>query len=103
MKYQKSYTIEEKERALEEYRNSTLSLNEFTKQKNIPMSTFRGWLDKENEIRFGEINIGDDTTKVPPPRATTVFLNDSIRIELKDGYDKTFLKNILEVILQDAK
>lgn len=102
MKIQNKYTMEEKEKTIEEFKTSNLSMREFLRIKGIPSSTFRGWLDKENKIRFGEINIGNDDVRIPPPRATTVFLNDTIRIELKDGYDKQFLKSILEVITQNV-
>ena len=51
MKFQNKYTIEEKEKTIEEFKTSNLSMREFLRIKGIPSSTFRGWLDKENEIR----------------------------------------------------
>ena len=101
MNFQNKYTNKEKEEYLDEYRNSNLSLGEYTRQKNIPSSTFRGWLAKETEIRFGEINVGEDNLKIPSAKISTVFITDKIRIELKEGYDKTLLKNIMGVLMKD--
>lgn len=103
MRFQNSYSIEEKEKYLEEFKTSNLSIREFTKNNNIPTSTFRGWLDKEDEIRFGQINISDNNVNISAPRTTTVFASEYIRIELKHGYNKQFLKNILEVLMQYDK
>lgn len=99
-----TYTDKEKEEYLEEYRNSNLSIGAFAREKNIPVSTFRGWLTKEMEIRFGELNLGEITTnKSIASKPSTVFITDTIRIELKEGYDKNLLKNIMEVLLSNDK
>ena len=103
MRFKNSYSIEEKEKYLEEFKISNLSIKEFTKNNNIPTSTFRGWLDKEDEIRFGQIDISNNNVNLSAPRTTTVFASENIRIELKHGYDKHFLKNILEVLIQYDK
>ena len=96
---QNTYTTEMKEQYIEEYRNSELSVQAFAKQKGIPSSTFRGWLDRETEIRFGALNTEEETTKVASQRPCIVFINDKIRIELKPDYDKEMLKSIVEVLM----
>ena len=32
-----------------------------------------------------------------------IFTNDTIRIELREGYDKEFLRSIIEVLINDTK
>ena len=33
----------------------------------------------------------------------TVFINSKIRIELQEGYDKDFLRSVIEVMINDTK
>ena len=50
---------------------------------------------------FGAIEINQQeqvTTK--PLVKSTIFCNENIRIELKEGYDKKYLRQIIEVISQ---
>ena len=37
----------------------------------------------------------------PKMKKPTVFVNEKIRIELKEGYSKQFLRNIVEVLIND--
>lgn len=96
---QNTYSTEMKEQYIEEYRNSELSIQAFAKQKGIPSSTFRGWLDRETEIRFGALTTEEETSKIASQRPRIVFINDKIRIELKPDYDKEMLKSIVEVLM----
>ena len=43
----KKYTDKERERYLEEYQNSDLTVCGFARKKGIPASTLKGWIDKE--------------------------------------------------------
>ena len=44
-------------------------------------------------------NDGNTVKTVKP----TIFANENIRIELREGYDKDFLKRIIEVLIRDIK
>lgn len=89
----KQYTIEEKKKCVEEYRKSNLSIAKYAEQNNIPHATFRRWVEKENEGKFGEVCF--ETNKTPIFNLVT----DTIKIELKEGYNKSFLQGIMGVIL----
>ena len=52
----RKYTDKERERYLEEYQNSELTVSGFAREKGIPASTLKGWLNKEADIRFGEVH-----------------------------------------------
>ena len=104
MKTLNTYTDKEKKEYIEEYRNSNLSIGEYTREKNIPASTFRGWLTREMEIRFGELNLEEvSPNKTTPSKTSTVFITDKIRIELKEDYDKNLLKSLMGVLLNNDK
>lgn len=96
----RKYTDRERESYLEEYQNSNLTPGQYAREKGIPPSTFNGWLMRETDIRFGEIQTEENSsvTSIQPKR---VFLTDTIRIELKQGYNKEFLKNVMEVLMLD--
>lgn len=101
----RTYSNEEKTLYLEEFREREISQGEFAREKGIPLTTFRGWLARDTSLAFGEIDISngaknkDSTaqTKIKEKRPM-VFAGSNIRIELREGYDKEFLKNIVEVI-----
>lgn len=98
----KKYTTEEIEYALSEYKESGLSMSEYTRNKGIATTTFRGWLNKNkiNELEgFGLINF--ETTndaKINIAKVVVNFNTDKIKIELKEGYDKKMLKNIIKAV-----
>ena len=91
----KQYTVEEKKKCVEGYKNSHLTISKYAKQNNISHVTLKRWLDKDNEGKFGEVSIAIDN----PP--TFNLVTDAIKIELKEGYSKNFLQGILEVILSN--
>ena len=95
-----TYSSEEKRLYIEEYKRLDLSISAYVKQKNIPKSTFRDWLKKENTENtetFGELKF--EEIKEP----VFALATDKIKIELKDGYSKSLLQEILEVILRNDK
>lgn len=100
VKVLRKYTDQEREQYLEEYQNSDLTPGQYAREKGIPPSTFNGWLTRETDIRFGEIQ-SDETSKTVLIKPNKVFLTDTIRIELKQGYSKDFLKNVVEVLIAD--
>ena len=94
------YSKEEKMACVEEFRASGMSINAYAKEKEIPKSTFRGWLKLDKAIEFGEINLRETfieqaSNPIYAMKETTVFINEYIRIELKKGYNKELLKNIV--------
>lgn len=105
----REYTLEEKLAYVEEFENSGMKQSQFAREKQIPETTFRGWLRLERAMAFGEINLNQtiNTTQSNTMLATRsirkpiVFANNDIRIELKEGYNKEFLKRIVEVLIND--
>ena len=95
------YTKEEKEKYMKEYKKSRLSISKYTKSVGIPEATFRGWIKKENEIEFGEIDIKEETRK--EKQSSMIFATETIKIELKRGYNKKLLRNVMEVLIEDVK
>ena len=76
---------------MKEYKNSKLSISKYTKSVGIPEATFRGWINKENEIEFGEINIKEETRDEKEsngktnPRVMTFVLKSGNEIKCKDN------------------
>lgn len=52
-----TYTREEKQSIMEEYKNSGKSLREFTEEKGMPTSTLQGWLKEDQNLTFGAIEV----------------------------------------------
>ena len=99
---QRVYTQEERVAYVEELKSSGMSLTEFSKLKNIPSSTLNGWMRLDRALAFGEIDLKPQLQVVPPApliKKTMVFAKDDIRIELKEGFDKEFLRNIVEIMI----
>ena len=98
------YSKEEKIAFVEEFKTSGMSVNAYSKEKGIPSTTFRGWLRIDRALEFGEIDLGETVVEgalkpAPVIRKAMVFAKDDIRIELKEGYDKGLLRNIVEVLI----
>ena len=70
----REYDVSEKLAYVEEYENSGLSISEFAREKNIPSTTFRGWLRLERAMSFGEINL-NQTTSITKSTTTTAINN----------------------------
>ena len=50
---------------------------------------------------FGALEINQQEQVAPKQLVkSTIFCNENIRIELKEGYDREYLKRIIEVITQ---
>ena len=91
----RKYSKQEKEKYVEEFKNSNESQTTFAKARGIPEATFRGWLNHQNnnDICFGtiELNETDDIE--------FSFKYRNISIELKKGFDKKILKKIMGVFM----
>ena len=97
-----TYSKEEKQAIMEEYKTSGKSLREYTEEKRIPSSTLQGWLKEDKNLTFGAIEIN---TAIPGLSKTikpaTVFATENMKLELKEGFDKKLLRSIVEVLLHD--
>ena len=96
------YSEEEKRSHLDRFMVSGKTKTEYARENNLPEATFRAWVKQEQYSMFGEIDVGNEDNivkaKIEKP---IIFCDDKIRIELRNGYDKEFLKKIIEVISID--
>ncbi len=96
------YSEEEKQLHLDQYKVSGKCKTEYARANDIPEATFRAWIKEENYSDFGIIEAisseGEKSKKIVKP---IIFANENIRIELREGFDKEFLKRIIEVISYD--
>ena len=90
------YSNEEKRLHLDQYKVSGKCKTEYARENAIPEATFRGWIKEENYSDFGILETGtnqtENATKLIKP---IIFSNENIRIELREGFDKEFLKRII--------
>ena len=97
------YSEEEKMAYVEDFKKSGMSKVQYSKKTGIPKTTLFQWLKKEEEFGFGEINIKPKNQDIPKViQKPVVFANETIRIELKEGFDKEFVLKIVQVLV-DAK
>ena len=98
------YSDEEKQKHLDQYRTSGKTKTEYARDNSIPEATFRAWVKDEMIATYGVLDFNSReplvNTKVPRPM---IFSDDYIRIELRNGYDKQFLKRIVEVLINDSE
>ena len=101
------YSDEEKEEYLAEYHESGKSKSEFSREKDIPTTTFRRWIDNENRSTYGMIDLNKlDKEKqlvMSNILKPTVFVCSKIKIELQEGYDKNLLRSVVEVLINYTK
>ncbi len=97
-----TYTKEEKQAIMEDYKNSGQSLREFTESRGIPTSTLQGWIKEDKNLTFGAIEVNATAPALPRTiKPATIFATENMRIELKEGFDKELLKSIVGVLLHD--
>ena len=99
----RTYSEEEKQAYVDEFKESSLSITAYAREKGIPDTTLRGWLRLDNAVEFGKIDIGTHVTSQTgiqqiPRKKSMIFVMENIRIELKEGYNKKVLKQIIEVL-----
>ena len=98
----RSYDKEEKQAYVEDYKSSGETLSRYALEKGIPESTLRGWLKEDKNLSFGAIEIKSKISTVSKAvKNTVIFATENIRIELKEGFDKAFLRRIVEVLISD--
>ena len=99
------YSNRQKREYLEEYRKSGKTPAEFSKRKNIVLSTFCNWLrESKSEIEPQsdiELEVNEDfgEVKIEDINPSLMLVTDKIKIELQEGYNKQFLHKLMEVIL----
>ena len=99
-------SIEAKRAFVEEFKASNLSQKVFSEKKGVPLSTLQYWIRAfREEALFGKIdwsygNNSIDSKEEPKEKSKGImqFSCENIRIELKDGYNKEFLKSVIEVM-----
>ena len=98
----RSYDKEEKQAYVEDYKSSGENISRYALEKEIPESTLRGWLKEDENLSFGAIEIKPKISTMPKIlKNTVIFATENIRIELKEGFDKVFLRRIVEVLIND--
>ena len=96
----RKYSKEEKIQYVEEYRASGLSLSQYAEETGIPKATIEDWIKEDDAYGFGEINIKPKAQEVPRVvKKTAVFANETVRIELKEGFNKEFVLKMVEVMV----
>lgn len=100
------YSEEEKKRWMEEFKRNGKSAKAYAKEIGVPASTIRFWARKEINKKynnsFGKIKIVDDvTTNITGDKTQVKYCGSKITIILEKGYDKKFLMNVIEVLVND--
>ena len=97
------YTMEEKMEYITDFKASGKNIADFCRSKNIPETTLRDWLKLEKYDAFGVISLSQSPieTQNSVEKQSMIFAGQNIRIELKEGFDKQFLKKIVEVLIHD--
>lgn len=94
------YSSDEKKKFLEDYRNSSLKIEEYVKKAGISEDNLKQWLKEDKDATFGKLNTNSMALEFSLDK-TIVFRNENIKIELREGFDKEYLKKIVEVLVND--
>lgn len=97
----KNYSEEEKRKYLDAFRVSGKTKTAYARENNIPEATFRAWTKDEEYQTFGAIRINNEAAPIPTKKQSTIFSSEDIRIELKEGFNKEFLRKVVEVLIND--
>lgn len=76
----RKYTDKERERYLEEYQNSDLTVSQFARENGIPASTLKGLLNKETDIRSGEVQTEESEKEMLRYPITSIIIKISVII-----------------------
>ena len=89
----------EKREYLDRFKVSGKSKTIYARENGIPEATFRAWIKEQQYGMFGAVEINQQEQASQKQLVKSIiFCNENIRIELKEGYDKEYLKRIVEVI-----
>ena len=99
----KEYSIEEKLSYVTDFKASGQTIANFCRDRNIPETTLRDWIKLDKYETFGAISLNEPSSEIQKPiiKQPMIFVGPNIRIELKEGFDKLFLKKIVEVLIND--
>ena len=99
----KEVTQEEKEKYVRGFKNCTLPLYDYAKKMNISPEDLKQWLkDDRGEALFGKIELSEvvkPPVNIIPAKTAIKFEGDTIKIELKENFDKELLMNMMEVFM----
>lgn len=94
------YSNKEKQHFIEDYRNSGLNIEQYSNKNAISENNLKKWIQEDKEATFGKLST--DTLSLDfNIEKTIVFKNKNMSIELKEGFDKEYLKKIVEVLIND--
>ena len=88
-------SYEQRMKYIEQFKSSGMSQEDFAKEIGITRNTLKMWLEVENVMSFGMI----DLTETFIDDYKTIFTSNKIRIELSKGFNRKLLKNIVEVLV----
>ena len=97
------YSEEEKRLHLDQYKVSGKTKTEYARINAIPEATFRAWIKEENFANYGMLDINGSEAPMAKIIKPTICANENIRIELRNGYDRKFLREIIEVLINDTE
>lgn len=101
----RNFTDEEKQKYCKGFKNCTLPISTYADKMKIDVEDLKLWLkDYKEPAPYGKIDasqmMGQTTTPVPSGKTGTIkFESETIKLELKENYDKVFLSKLLEVII----
>ena len=99
----KAFSEEEKEKYVRGFKKCTLTLHDYAEKMKIDPNDLKQWLKEYSEtalfgkIEMSEIKKAEEST--PSNKTAIKFESENIKIELKVNYDKTLLKNLMEVFI----
>lgn len=76
-----------------------MRIEDYAKQKKLREETLRKWLQENKDATFGKISTNLMAMNFNVEKKI-VFKNESIHIELCNGYNKEYFKKIVEVLMQ---
>lgn len=99
----KEITQEEKEKYVRGFKNCTLPLYDYARKMNINSEDLKRCLKEDDgSALFGKIELSEiekAPATVAPTKTAMKFESDTIKIELKENFDKALLINIMEVLM----
>ena len=96
------YSEAEKEKYVRGFKSCTLTLDEYANKMQIDSEKLKEWLkNTKYSEKFGLLTFDmQSNIENASSSKNLTFITNNIRIELKSGYDKALLRNIMEVILK---
>ena len=77
-----------------------LRVEQYAQQNGITENNLRQWLEEDKDATFGKLSMDTMALQFNIEK-TIVFKNKNINIELREGFDKQYLKQIVEVLIND--